>query len=137
MFHIHIINRYSNKISIGQSLAHDFNDSDQGQLWEWWKDETLKNGLVSRREINVRVVNMLTYDEDVLQVPSEEHFCEIIERYQKLNSHALSFTWKDVDGNILDLQKTLAENRLDSGETIEEPGEEHAVLLIYFNDDLT
>jgi hypothetical protein len=42
----------------------------------------------------VRVKNVLTAQEDLLEVPGEESLGEIRSRYLDLNAHAASYTWK-------------------------------------------
>ncbi|KAF8069615.1 hypothetical protein HT031_001732 [Scenedesmus sp. PABB004] len=57
----------------------------------WWRDVTLQVGLLSARTRLVRVVNVLTEQEDTLEVPDEE---TLRQRYLALNAHAGSYTWK-------------------------------------------
>ena len=80
---------------------------------------------------------MLTYDEDLLLVPKEETLLQIVDRYLLINSHALSYTWKDVDGRLLDMDKTLDENDLLDEVDLEDENGYIPTLMLYFNDDLT
>lgn len=111
-------------------------------------------GQLSRKTRVVRIKNVLTEQEDQLEVPSEETIAEIRERYSDLNAHANSYTWKALlpaaagapgggwTFSELDMNKTLAENGV-----VDEDGtfEEHQipvdaflpVLHVYWNDDLT
>ena len=52
---------------------------------------------------------MVTKDDDVIEVCSEETLNEILDRYMELNEHAASYTWKRL-GRPLDMDKTLEEN---------------------------
>lgn len=116
----------------------------------WWKDTRYQIGRLSMKTRVVRMKNVLTSQEDCLEVPEEESLVEIRERYLELNWHAKSYTWKalvkDRDGNWsfdeLDMNKTLDEN----GVVDENPEfEDHhvptdyyvPVLHVYWNDDLT
>eukprot|EP00879_Flechtneria_rotunda_P007962 GHRR01008342.1.p1 GENE.GHRR01008342.1~~GHRR01008342.1.p1 ORF type:complete len:233 (+),score=65.45 GHRR01008342.1:339-1037(+) len=119
----------------------------------WWKDVTLKVGLLSSKTRLVRIKNVLTEQEDTLEVPSEETVGQIRQRYLHLNSHAASYTWKALvksgPGSSsqfvfkeLDLNRTLQENGvLDDTEVFESldmPHDFHIpVLHVYWNDDLT
>ena len=104
---------------------------------KWWEDNSLAIGKLSEREIRIRIVNLLTYEEDLLTVPKEEILSEIVERYSKMNSHALSFTWKDVDGKLLNMGRNLSQNGLLEGLDDDDEGDYFPTILIYFNDDLT
>ena len=80
---------------------------------------------------------MLTYDEDCLLVPKEETLGQIVRRYLPINSHALSYTWKNVDGYVLSMELTLSKNGLLEDGKGEEKDEYIPTILLYFNDDLT
>lgn len=66
----------------------------------------------------IRIKNMLTRQEDVLEVPSEETVAGIRQRYLALNAHAHAYIWKAFLPNAagvlepqeVDMQRTLAEN---------------------------
>ena len=101
---------------------------------------------------------MLTKDEHVLEVCSEETLGQIRARYLSRNAHAHSYTWKHLR-RVLDMNKTLegfnishshsslwlftfAENGIpDEDAEFEELGldrdEYIPTLHLYFNDDLT
>lgn len=112
----------------------------------WWKDDgTYKIGHLSKKTRMIRVVNVLTQQEQPLEVCSEETLDEILDRYNDYNSHSGSYTWKKLDGDVfrpLDMKKTLARNgirdeaaefeRLSIDEDFYTP-----VIHLYYNDDLT
>ena len=84
---------------------------------------------------------MITKDDDVLDVCSEENMHEIQERYIELNDHAASYTWKRL-GRPLDMDKTLEENDIpDETEDFLELGLDEdsyiPAIHLYYNDDLT
>ena len=68
---------------------------------------------------------------------------KIRERYQKHNSHASSYTFKDIFGKNLDMGKTLEENGVkdldQEWDYLDVADQEKHIpaLMIYFNDDLT
>ncbi|MEW5304731.1 MAG: hypothetical protein WDW38_009712 [Sanguina aurantia] len=115
----------------------------------WWKDTKYLIGNLSVKPRVVRVKNVLTGQDDQLEVPSEEAVVEIRERYLELNWHARSYTWKaliTVDGvsefKELDLNLTLEDNGvMDESESFDDHqiGQEVyvPVLAVYWNDDLT
>ena len=77
----------------------------------------------------------------LLQVCSEEALNEIKTRYQRINAHADSYTWK-FDGKVLDMSKTLEENGIpDEAEQFNDLGLDETgsipTVHVYFNDDLT
>ncbi|KAI8467403.1 MAG: hypothetical protein J3K34DRAFT_523727 [Monoraphidium minutum] len=111
-------------------------------------------GALSTSTRLVRVRNVLTGQEDELEVPSEETVGEVEARYLAINAHAASYTWKalaraggkggaaPLEWVDLDLSKSLADN----GVPDERPAFEAAglpggdavpVLHVYWNDDLT
>ena len=84
---------------------------------------------------------MITNDDDVLDVCSEENMHEIQDRYFELNDHAASYTWKRL-GRPLDMDKTLEENDIpDETEEFVELGLDEdsyiPAIHLYYNDDLT
>lgn len=116
----------------------------------WWKDATYRIGSLSSRVRVVRIKNVLTGQEDQMEVPSEELIVEIRERYLELNWHAKSYTWKallpsetgEYDFVELDMNKTLEANGIaDEAMTFEDCQMETEkyipVLHVYWNDDLT
>jgi len=115
----------------------------------WWKDKQYQVGNLSKRIRLVLIKNVLTGQEDTIEVPSEETIAEIRERYLELNWHAKSYTWKALvhsEGSFqfveLDMNKTLAENEVQDEAT---EFEDHhistdfyiPILHVYWNDDLT
>ena len=84
---------------------------------------------------------MLTKNDDVLEVCSEETMNEILDRYNELNEHAASYTWKRL-GRPLDMELTLEENDIpdESEEFVDLNIDEDAYIPcvhLYHNDDLT
>lgn len=111
----------------------------------WWKDDKYIIGKLTKKLRLVRVVNMLTHKEDVIQTCEEETVADILERYLDYNQHAKSYTFKALKDNKiepLEMNKTLEENGIkDETETFYELGINDdfyiPVLHIYYNDDLT
>ena len=58
------------------------------------QDEEYCIGRLSAKTRRVRVVNVLTHSEDVLEVCEEESMHEILDRFLDFNAHAGSYTWK-------------------------------------------
>tara|TARA_B110000285_G_C14542798_1_gene345745 strand:- start:133 stop:327 length:195 start_codon:yes stop_codon:yes gene_type:complete len=56
-------------------------------------------------------MNMLTKDDETIDVASEENMNEILDRYLDYNAHAASYTWKRL-GKVLDMDSTLQENHI-------------------------
>ena len=84
---------------------------------------------------------MLSKDDDILEVCSEETMNEILDRYLELNKHAASYTWKRL-GRPLDMDKTLEQNDIpdETREFLElniDEDEYIPALHLYYNDDLT
>ena len=84
---------------------------------------------------------MLTKDDDILEVCSEETMNEILARYIPSNEHAASYTWKRL-GRPLDMDKTLEENDIpdETAEFVDLNIDEDAYIAcvhLYYNDDLT
>ena len=78
----------------------------------WWKDFTkYMIGHLTVKTRKLRIINMLTKHDDIIEVCTEESLNEILERYLELNSHAASYTWKR-EGRILDMAKNLEENEI-------------------------
>jgi len=88
------------------------------------------------------VMNLLSQQKVMMEVPSEETLREIEDRYlERVNFHVQSYTWKML-GRGLELGKTLVENGIpDQDQEFLDLGmdpDDHIVTLhIYFNDDLT
>lgn len=108
----------------------------------WWRDEKYIIGSLSKKVRKIKVVNALTSDKDILEVPSEETIEEIRDRYLVINAHAASYTWKRLT-KPLDMQKTLEENEIpdetDYFDSLDIPKDEWYIpaVQIYYNDDLT
>ena len=100
-------------------------------------------GKITKREIKIKLINTLTYSEDILTVPIEETLNEICERYLIINNHAKSYVWKDIENRVLNMNLNLEENELaEDFEEIEylEINEEDIyipTIFLYFSDDLT
>eukprot|EP00898_Chlorokybus_atmophyticus_P006209 jgi/Chlat1/658/Chrsp103S01060 len=126
-------------------------DWDSGFDAPWWRDPKYRVGKLSRRRRPVRVKNVLTGQEDLIDVPAEETVEEIRERFMAHNAHGGSYTWKVMlrDPNTgawnfepLDLRLTLDENGVP-----DERGDYQQLALnddfyipvihLYYNDDLT
>ena len=118
-------------------------DSDWDNSFEvpWWRDKSLMIGRLTKKTRKLRVINMLTKSDDVVEVCCEESMNEVLDRFLDLNEHAASYTWKRL-GRPLDMERTLEEN------DIPDETEEFAYLNIdedsyipcvhlYYNDDLT
>ena len=102
---------------------------------------TLKVGSLSKKTRKIRIYNMLTKSEDILEVCEEENMIEILDRYLEINEHANSYTWKRL-GRPLDMMKTLSENDIpdESRDFIDFNLDEDCYipcLHLYYNDDLT
>ena len=90
-------------------------------------------------------MNVLSKQEKLLEVCSEESLNQILDRYMAWNSHAGSYTWKGlVDGQFrpLDMTLTLEQNNVhDEADEFERLSIKQdfyfPVLHLYFNDDLT
>lgn len=84
----------------------------------WWKDSSLVIGARTACSRKVRIKNVLTEQEDVIEVPSEETVNEIEQRVLELNWHARSYTWKVLQRTSqgyrefvdLDKSRTLTDN---------------------------
>ena len=110
-------------------------------LLPWWKDIGLRIGQLTEKTRKLRVINLTTGDDDIIEVCSEETMNEILDRYMELNEHAASYTWKRL-GRPLDMEKTLSENDIpdQTEEFIDLNIDEHSYIPavhLYYNDDLT
>lgn len=117
-------------------------DTDIGTPW-WDDKETYCIGKLTVKTRMLRVVNMLSSQETMIEVCTEETISEIQDRYIKHNSHAASYTWKQ-EGRLLDMDKTLADNEIpDETELFYklsiDSTNEMAIseVQVYYNDDLT
>ena len=84
---------------------------------------------------------MLTKDDDIIEVCSEETMNEILDRYMPSNEHSASYTWKRL-GRPLDMEVTLEDNDIpdETAEFIDLHIDEDAYIAcvhLYYNDDLT
>jgi hypothetical protein len=112
----------------------------------------LQKGQLSQRSRMIRIKNVLTQQEHVLEVPSEELLSEIRTRYLSINSHAFAYIWKAflhgaVAGGALelrelDMNRTLSQNGLkDEAQDLEDCMLDDdfyiPVLHLYWSDDLS
>lgn len=107
----------------------------------WWTDQANCIGYLSKKTRNIRILNMLTKDEHILEVCSEDSLSAIQERYLELNIHAKGYMWKRL-GGLLDMNLTLQENGVkDEEEMFDNLGMNSdqwlPVIHLYFSDDLT
>jgi len=108
----------------------------------WWKDkEKYCIGKLTQKPRKLRLINMLSKQDDIIQVASEELLEEILDRYLQLNEHAGSYTWKRL-GRPLDMELTLEENGInDDTEEYKKLGIDEDFYIpavhLYYNDDLT
>ena len=128
--------------SLPKERIDELKSSSNSKLF-WYEDESLIVGKMTEREIKIRFVNTLNYIEHTLVVPIEETLNEICHRYFSMNKHAQSYTWKDINGCVLNMDLTLKDNgiteRYNELEYINVPEEEIYLptIYLYFNDDLT
>jgi len=107
----------------------------------WWQNWKFVVGLKSEKARNIRMVNTLTNQSNVIEVASEETLNEIQQfRYLSINKHSNSYQWKH-QSFTLDMNKTLNENGIkDEDELFDELkiyDQYIPSIYIYFNDDLT
>mmetsp|Transcript_28411 Transcript_28411/g.74646 ORF Transcript_28411/g.74646 Transcript_28411/m.74646 type:complete len:227 (-) Transcript_28411:126-806(-) len=109
----------------------------------WWKDSTYRVGKLTKRKRTLRVVNILSSQETLIDVCTEETIGEIQERYRMHNKHTNSYTWKH-GGKVLDMNQTLDENGVvDEFERFQKLSIDAtdeaciAEVQVYYNDDLT
>ena len=125
------------------NIPPDFPDSSWNYnfVTPWWKDDSLKIGKLTHKTRKIRIINVLSGQDDIIEVCSEETINEILDRYLPLNEHAESYTWKRLQ-RPLDMDLTLLENDIPD-ETQEyinldiDPDDYIPAIHIYFNDDLT
>eukprot|EP00904_Undaria_pinnatifida_P009298 jgi/Undpi1/5499/HiC_scaffold_2.g00778.m1 len=111
----------------------------------WWRDQTLVVGKLTRKARPLKVVNILSQQEDQLLVACEETIADIQERYLEYNAHAASYTWKVLQNEVFvpaAMDKTLESNGIvDDDLAFEKLGIDDEgympALHIYYNDDLT
>jgi hypothetical protein len=97
-------------LHIPSSVPHS--DNEPQVSTPWWRDRAYVIGNLTKKVRKLRVVNMLTHQEDIIEVPCEETIEEIQQRYTTVNEHASSYTWKTVSNKPLDMEGTLAENEI-------------------------
>ena len=107
----------------------------------WWKDDKYLIGSLSLRPRKIRLLNMLSKTDDIIEVACEETLEEILDRYLPFNDHAASYTWK-MSGRPLDMDLTLEENGIDDDTDDFKKLEIDDFIYIptihlYYNDDLT
>lgn len=107
----------------------------------WWKNKELRIGCLTEKTRKLRIINMLTKDDDIIEVCREETMNEILDRYIPSNEHAASYTWKRL-GRPLDMDATLEENDIpdETAEFVDLNIDEDAYIAcvhLYYNDDLT
>ncbi len=111
----------------------------------WWKDTKYVIGKLTAKTRMVKIVNMVTRTEDVINVCQEETISDIRDRYLEYNAHSHSYTFKALindEFTVLDMNKTLDENNvLDEQEKFVDLNMDYdfyvPALHIYYNDDLT
>lgn len=109
----------------------------------WYTNSKLIVGRMSEKEVSVRLINTLTYEEDILVVPIEETLNEICERYLKYNLHARSYTWKDIEERVLNMSFNLIKNKIAEDYELLDYLDITAdnwpipTIFLHFNDDLT
>ena len=108
----------------------------------WWKDKTRYYiGKLTRKTRKIRIINVLTREEECITVASEETLSEIQDRLLDINTHSGSYTWKR-QGRPLDMELTLDENGIpdESAEFLKYNLDDEfyiPAIHIYYNDDLT
>lgn len=108
----------------------------------WWKDkEKYCIGSLTAKTRKIRLINMLSKQDDTIVVACEETLEEVLDRYLVLNDHAASYTWKRL-GRPLDMELTLTENGIeDEADEFKEldidPDFYIPAIHLYYNDDLT
>jgi hypothetical protein len=87
-------------------------DSKYLTIKSWWRNfDDYCIGKLSQKTRKIKIINVLSDHEDLIEVPSEETINEIMERYKEINIHASSYTWKR-QTKPLDMSKTLEENQI-------------------------
>ena len=112
----------------------------------WWKDRALSIGKLTQKTRKVKLFNMLTKQETILEVCTEETLEEIQRRYLAYNGHSSSYTWKRTDHEkgtlLLNMRETLDANGIPD-ESVQfdaldiDPDTFIPVIHLYFSDDLT
>eukprot|EP00899_Mesostigma_viride_P013111 jgi/Mesvir1/21800/Mv04191-RA.1 len=117
----------------------------------WWRDPQYLIGRLSKKTRRIRIKNVMTGQEDMMEVPTEETVEELRERYLDRNWHARSYTWKamikrhegdEYEFEPLDMSLTLDQNGIkDEGDAFSDlsiPDDYFIpVIHLYYNDDLS
>ncbi|GAB1602139.1 cytochrome b5 domain-containing protein 1-like [Argonauta hians] len=107
----------------------------------WWSDAQYMVGFLTKKTRLINIVNVLTSQEQIIEVCSEESIQDILERYLPFNAHAASYTWK-YNGSTLNMSATLEQNGIvdfdeDFYQLRMNETEYLQTIHLYFNDDLT
>ena len=100
---------------------------------------------MTKKKRTIKIFNMVSKQEDTLQICSEDNISTIQKRYFEFNKHASSYTWKALNNGLysnLDMEKTLETNGvMDESSKFESVGLGDnffvPTLFLYYNDDLT
>ncbi|KAF5306966.1 hypothetical protein FQR65_LT07188 [Abscondita terminalis] len=107
----------------------------------WWNDPELEVGKLSKRVRPIKIANMLTGQQCMINVCCEDPVIRIAERYSIFNSDPLSYTWRFSESDdFLDMNKSLEENGVfderDAFTDLGLPQNLHIPsIFIYYNDD--
>ena len=110
-------------------------------IFIWWKKDRYKIGNLSKKCKKIILINVLSHQDDIIEVCSEKTIYEIFDQYKEIIEHADSYTWKRLQ-RVLDMELTLEENEIPD-ETEDyinldiDPDDYIPAIHIYFNDDLT
>jgi hypothetical protein len=107
----------------------------------WWTDTQYLVGILTAKTRQMRIVNMSTLQEQVIEACCEESINDILTRYLPYNSHARSYSWK-FNGTLLNMDQTLDENGIvDESDAFFElkmdKDQYLPAIQLYYNDDLT
>lgn len=114
---------------------------DASNTLPWWKNKKYCIGKLTKKVRKLRIINMLSHQDNTIEVCSEESINEILDRFLEINHHAASYTWKRL-GKPLDMEKTLDENDIpdetfEYGELGIDEDDYVPAVHLYYNDDLT
>ena len=128
--------------SAGKDVSTWTKEEDNNEVNRMWmnKKEYLI-GCVTKRTMQIRLLNTLTKHEHMLEVCCEDTVKEVMRKYSVWNNHGGSYVWKHL-GKKLDLNLTLEQNGvkdeqrefqvLDMKDELYTP-----CIMLYFSDDLT
>jgi len=114
----------------------------QAFVHPWWEDvDAYGIGRLTECTREVRIINMLTKHDDLIECCDEESINEILDRYLEVNAHAASYTWKRL-GKKLDMGKNLTGNGIGNGSAelmkLGLAGDIYVQAIhLYYDDDLT